>query len=124
MKSVREIFNALPGDGYGLISCRELNKRLRTGKPPTVLDIRKKADWDNSRIAGSIHREWDAVGGLIESGFLSDSRDIVVVCYVGQSSGQVTGVLRTLGFSAYSLLDGFDEWKIAGYPVETAAEVS
>jgi rhodanese-related sulfurtransferase len=124
MKSVREIFDILPGDGYGLISCEELQSRLNSENPPVLLDIRKKTDWDLSRIAGSIHREWDAVGGLIESGILSEERDIVVICYVGQSSGQVTGVLRTLGYRAYSLLDGFDEWNRAGYSVETAAEVS
>lgn len=124
MKSVREIFDSLPGDSYGLISCEDLNKRLKAESPPLVLDIRKKADWDKFKIDGSLHREWEAVGGLIESGSLSGERDIVVVCYVGQSSGQVTGVLRALGYSAYSLLDGFDEWKSAGYPVQSAAEVN
>lgn len=124
MKSAQEIFDSLPGDSYGLISCEDLNKRLEAEMPTVVLDIRKKADWDISRIDGSIHREWNEVGGLIESGIISQDQDIVVVCYVGQSSGQVTGVLRTLGYSAYSLLDGFDEWKSAGYPVLSATGVT
>lgn len=123
MKSVREIFGSLPEDSYGLISCEDLNKRINAETPPDILDIRKKADWKLSQIEGSIHREWNEVGELIESGAFSEDRDIVVVCYVGQSSGQVTGVLRTLGYRAYSLLDGFDEWKSAGYPVLRAAEV-
>lgn len=123
MKSVSDIFDSLPGDSYGLISCEDLNKRLKSGTAPVVLDIRKKIDWDQARIDDSVHREWNEVGELIESGAFSEDTDIVVVCYVGQSSGQVTGVLRTLGYSAYSLLDGFDEWKSAGYPVLSATEV-
>jgi rhodanese-related sulfurtransferase len=124
MIPVQDIFNKLPEDSYGLISCEELNERQKKPTAPYILDIRKNADWKKSRINGSVHREWEAVGGLIDSGSLPDDRDIVVVCYVGQSSGQVTGVLRTLGFRAYSLLDGFNEWKSAGYPVESAAEVN
>ena len=123
MKSVRDIFDSLPGDSYGLISCEELNERQKEQTAPYILDIRKNGDWKKSRINGSVHKEWEAVGGLIDSGLLPEDRDIIVVCYVGQSSGQVTGVLRTLGFRAYSLLDGFNEWKSAGYPVESAAGV-
>lgn len=117
MKSAQEIFNSLPGDNYGLISCKTLSNRLKSEDPPLILDIRKKSDWEASKIEGSIHREWEDVDELIESGILSEDRDIVVVCYVGQSSGQVTGILRTLGYSAYSLLNGINEWRSAGYPV-------
>jgi len=124
MKPVQDIFNLLPEDSYGLISCEELNERQKKPAAPYILDIRKNEDWKKSRITGSVHREWEAVGGLIDSGSLPEDRDIVVVCYVGQSSGQVTGVLRTLGFRAYSLLDGFNEWQSAGYPVESAAGVN
>ena len=124
MKSVGEIFGTLPDDGFGLISCEELNERISSGDSLFILDIRKKSDWDLNRITGSVHREWEDVGGLIESGAIPKDRDIVVVCYVGQSSGQVTGVMRTLGFRAYSLLDGFNEWKSADYPVEDVAEVN
>lgn len=124
MKSAQEIFESLPGDSYGLINCEDLDKRLKGESPPVVLDIRKKTDWDDFRIDSSIHREWIEVGGLVDSGTLSKDRDIVVVCYVGQSSAQVTGILRTLGYSTYSLLDGFDEWKGAGYPVLSSTEVT
>jgi rhodanese-related sulfurtransferase len=136
MKQPREIFSILPDDGYGLVSGEVLASALSSGtnlsgndspQPPFILDIRKKPDWNDSRIPGSVHCEWQDVGSLIESGGLPDGdtgRAIVVVCYVGQSSGQVTGILRTLGFRAYSLLDGFNEWKAAGYPVESPSEVN
>lgn len=124
MKSALDYFSALPEDGYGLINCEELNIRCQGADSPYILDIRKKADWVVSRIAESNHSEWKDVRRLIDSGVLPGDRDIIVVCYVGQSSGQVTGVLRTLGFRAYSLLDGFNEWKSAGYPVVSAAEVN
>ena len=87
--------------------------------PPFILDIRKHHDWEKRRIPGSVHCEWEAVGDFIESGQLSQQRDVVVVCYVGQSSGQVTGILRALGYRAYSLLNGFTEWSESDYPQES-----
>ena len=124
MKSALDLFAELPDDGFGLISCKELSTRLRDSDSPYILDIRRKDDWEQSRIADSNHSEWEDVGKLIDADKLPKNRNIVVVCYVGQSSGQVTGVLRTLGFRAYSLLDGINEWKSAGYPVESAPEVN
>ena len=124
MKSALDLFAELPDDGFGLINCKELNARLRDPEPPYILDIRRKDDWEQSRIADSNHSEWEDVGRLIDAGKLPKNRDVVVVCYVGQSSGQVTGVLRILGFRAYSLLDGINEWKNAGYPVDNSAEVN
>lgn len=115
MKSPGEIFSRLPHDGFGLISCDELVEKLGYDDPPFILDIRKHNDWINNRIPGSVHCEWEAVGDLIESGGLPEEGDIVVVCYVGQSSGQVTGILRALGYRAYSLLNGFTEWTESGH---------
>jgi rhodanese-related sulfurtransferase len=63
--------------------------------------------------------EWESVGSIIETGGLPRDRDIVVVCYVGQSSGQITGILRSVGYRAYSLLDGFLEWEAQGFPTDS-----
>jgi rhodanese-related sulfurtransferase len=119
MKSAGEIFSFLPHDGFGLISCKDLAERRTQEDPPFILDIRKHHDWAKHRIPGSVHCEWEAVGDFIESGQLLEQRDVVVVCYVGQSSGQVTGILRALGYRAYSLLNGFTEWVESGYPRES-----
>jgi hypothetical protein len=101
MKQPREIFSILPDDGFGLVSGEQLASALSSGKessgiggtqPPFIFDIRKKPDWNDSRIPGSVHCEWKDVGSLIESGGLPEGdslRAVVVVCYVGQSSGQV-----------------------------------
>ena len=118
MVSPKSLFARLPEDGYGLISADELASRLEEYDVPIILDIRKESDWRLSRIPGSIHCEWEDVGELIEGGGLPEDQDIAVVCYVGQSSGQVTGVLRTLGYAAYSVLDGFEEWIRSDRPIE------
>jgi hypothetical protein len=37
-------------------------------------------------------------------------RDVVVVCYTGQTAGQATAALNMLGYEAYSLLHGMSSW--------------
>lgn len=123
MESASEMFGRLPEDGFALIECDELEGRRDGGAAPFILDIRLTADWEEARIPGSIHCEWADVGRLADSGDLPRNRDIAVVCYVGQSSGQAAGMLRALGYRAYSLLDGFEHWKAKGLPTEGASRV-
>ncbi|MBN1139829.1 MAG: rhodanese-like domain-containing protein, partial [Anaerolineae bacterium] len=37
-------------------------------------------------------------------------RDVVLVCYTGQTAGQATAALNMLGYEAYSLLYGMSSW--------------
>jgi rhodanese-related sulfurtransferase len=37
-------------------------------------------------------------------------RDVVVVCYTGQTAGQATAALNMLGYEAYSLMHGMSSW--------------
>lgn len=119
MDHIREYFDDLAADGYCLMDIETLHRRLSESDRPQIVDIRKNADYQSSRIPGSRHVEWEDVGSFIESGTLPHDRDIVVVCYVGQSSGQITGILRSLGYRAYSLLDGYLEWEAKGLPTES-----
>ena len=119
MKSAKEIFSDLSQDEFALITCQDLAEKVIHDSPPFILDIRKHQDWAKQHIPGSVHCEWEGVGDFIESGRLPEHGDIIVVCYVGQSSGQVTGILRVLGYRAYSLLNGFFEWSESGYPRES-----
>jgi hypothetical protein len=37
-------------------------------------------------------------------------KDVVVLCYTGQTAGQATAALNMLGYEAYSLLFGMSSW--------------
>ena len=124
METASEMFGRLPQDGFALIECGELDSRRGGTDAPFILDIRRTEDWERERIPGSIHCEWANVGRLADSGDLPRERDIAVVCYVGQSSGQAAGMLRALGYRAYSLLDGFQGWKANGLTTEAASPIT
>ncbi|NBG87264.1 rhodanese-like domain-containing protein [Isachenkonia alkalipeptolytica] len=81
-----------------------------------ILDIRREEDFLQGHIEGSDHIWWYDVGESLEE--LPEEKRIVVVCYTGQSSGQVVGILKAMGYDAYSLLDGMDRgWEAEGYPL-------
>ncbi|NLL25511.1 MAG: rhodanese-like domain-containing protein, partial [Spirochaetales bacterium] len=63
------------------------------------------------------HTAWAQFGSILPE--LNKKDRIVIVCFSGQTAGQTVGVLRTMGFDAYSLLGGINNgWKPAGLPLE------
>ncbi len=90
-------------NGNNLIDSQSLYDNLMAFK---VIDIRGAADYANGHIEGSENIAWAKVGEAIPS-FKKTSK-IVVTCYSGQTAGQTVGVLKTLGYDAYSLKGGMN----------------
>lgn len=81
-----------------------------------ILDIRQEEDFNAGHIEGSHHIWWHELGEFLEE--IPEDERIVVVCYTGQSSGQIVGILKIMGYDAFSLLDGIDRgWEAEGYPL-------
>ena len=118
MESPSAAFARLADEDFGLINNGELAARLTDEEELILLDIRKQADWNESRIHGSVHCEWEDVGEMVDAGRIPAGSEIVVICYVGKSSALTAGLLRAHGWKASTLLDGFNGWKEGGYPVE------
>lgn len=84
-----------------------------------IIDIRKKEDYIQNFIEGSMHCEWADVGQLIEDGELKKDDKIIIVCYTGQTAGQVTSILKLLGYNACSLMGGMvNGWMKESMPIE------
>ncbi len=83
------------------------------------MDIRKKADFAENFIEGSVQCEWDEVFEFIEDDILPKDQKIIVVCYTGQTAGQVVSLLRILGYDACSLMGGMvNGWMKDSMPIE------
>jgi len=41
---------------------------------------------------------------------IPSDKDVVVICYTGQTAGQATSALNMLGYETYSLLFGMSSW--------------
>jgi rhodanese-related sulfurtransferase len=111
--SVRSIDNSLG------MSAEGFRARQEAGEAAIVLDVRGPRDWEQSsaKISGAI-RAYPEL--RIDPRWPKD-RLILAFCAWPQeaTSAQVALQLRDRGFTeAYALLDGFDAWQTAGFPVE------
>ncbi|MDY6827329.1 MAG: rhodanese-like domain-containing protein [Bacillota bacterium] len=118
-EAAKEFFAAV-ASGTNIIPGPELNEALEANPNSFyVLDIRSADDYAAGHIVGSVHSPWSEVGNLLED--LPSTRPIAVGCYSGQTAGQTVGVLRLLGFDAYSVQSGIrDGWvEKEGLPLVT-----
>lgn len=111
-------FVSVGKDGNKIIQGQALLDQLETNpRAFKVIDIRGEADWAEGHVMGSTHVAWAQFGTILPS---LDKKDrIVIVCFSGQTAGQTVGVLRSMGYDAYSLAGGMNNgWKPAGLPME------
>ncbi|MBI9012476.1 MAG: GNAT family N-acetyltransferase [Clostridiales bacterium] len=92
-----------------LISADDLKMRLETDSLQ-LIDIRRHDDFQEKKIEGAISCYWHDVYKMIDNKTLHKKTDIIVICYTGQSSMHVATLLKTMGFNAFSLLDGMAKW--------------
>ncbi len=100
-------FDSVAKDGNKLIDPQALYDALQTNpKAFTVVDIRRAEDFAKGHIEFAQNTAWAEVGNLIPS--LPKNGKIAVTCYTGQTAGQTVGVLRSMGYDAYSLKGGMN----------------
>ena len=117
-EAVRGYFASVGKDGNKLIKSQDLYDALEANpKAFKVIDIRGEKDFNEGHVIGSSHTAWAQFGSILSE--LNKKDKIVIVCFSGQTAGQTVGVLRTIGFDAYSQLGGINNgWKPAGLPLE------
>ncbi|MFZ5826677.1 MAG: rhodanese-like domain-containing protein [Bacillota bacterium] len=111
-EAVVGFFGAIPPN-TNMIEGAALKAKVE-GKDATIylLDIRKPEDFAKGHIAGAVNIPMGKVGAELNK-FPKD-KQIVVMCYSGQTSGQTVAALRIAGYNAISLKGGFPSWEKAG----------
>ncbi len=100
-------------DGVDFINAEALYEILNDGDPdndPYIISVRSKEDYDKGHIPGAV---WYDVKTLFTPEVISQlpkDKEIVVVCYTGQTASQVTAALEAAGFDAKALLFGMSSW--------------
>jgi rhodanese-related sulfurtransferase len=121
LDSAKKYFDDLNKGCNNMIDCQNLYKAIGAKEDLFILDIRKKKDYAESFIEGSIQCEWNEVFEFIEDDILPKDKKIIVVCYTGQTAGQVVGILKLLGYDACSLMGGMvNGWMKSSMPIEAA----
>jgi hydroxyacylglutathione hydrolase len=100
------------------IDPRELARRIDSGDPPVVLDVRDADEFDRGHIPGSIHIPYGALGDRLEQ--LGPNDRIAAVCSGGKRSGLAASILQRAGFeNVLHVADGgVRTWERQGNPVE------
>ncbi len=97
----------------------ELKSRLDWGEPAlTIIDVRDRADFNETRIQGSVSMPLAALTAAID-GSLEKERDIYIYGDSDAVTADAANQLRTAGYQRVAELQGgLPEWKAAKYPVE------
>ena len=109
--------------GDFFVSPTGLKALLDSGAPPLILDVRKRAAFDESGVMlpGAVWRNPNELTRWI--GDLAKDAALVVYCVHGHEVSQGAGqTLRDAGFDARVLAGGFEAWREAGGEVVPAGE--
>jgi rhodanese-related sulfurtransferase len=101
------------GEGPRTIQAADLFENLNDGDPendPTIISLRSAEDYARGHIPGAVNMNVKELFTLDNLATIPPDRDVVLVCYTGQTAGQATAALNMLGYEAYSLLYGMSSW--------------
>ncbi len=109
--------------GYFFISTIGLKKLLGSGAPPVILDVRKRAAFDESgeMLPGATWRDPFQISVWISD--LEAETSYIVHCVHGHEVSQLAGqTMRDAGFDARVLFGGIEGWRDGGGELVPAAQ--
>lgn len=122
-EAVQVYFEELKKGCNNLIDCQGLFKKINGKEKLFILDIRKKEDFEKGHIENAVHSEWPEVWDFIDEDALPRDEKIIVVCYTGQTAGQVVSILKLLGYDACSLKGGMmNGWDKDNMPIKAGCD--
>lgn len=107
---------ALPIDGFNLMSVHDLKARLEKDEEIVILDVRSSEEWEAGHIEGATH----IYVGHVEAnlGKVPKECPIVVYCGSARRSNIAASILKKHGYrKIYNVLGSMAAWKNAGYEV-------
>jgi rhodanese-related sulfurtransferase len=100
-------------EGPRTIQAADLFDNLNDGDPendPYIISLRSAEDYAKGHIPGAVNMSVKEMFALENLATIPPDRDVVMVCYTGQTAGQAAAALNMLGYEAYSLLFGMSSW--------------
>jgi rhodanese-related sulfurtransferase len=99
--------------GPRFIGAADLYENLNDGDPgndPSIISLRSAEDYAKGHVPGAVWMDVKTLFTPDNLATIDPDRDVVVVCYTGQSASQATAALNMLGYDATSLLFGMSSW--------------
>ncbi|MGD2148264.1 MAG: rhodanese-like domain-containing protein, partial [Anaerolineae bacterium] len=111
--SPQEVAQAYFSEGPRTIGAADVYENLNDGDPendPYIISLRSAEDYAKGHIPGAVNMSVKEMFSAADLGTIPPDRQVVVVCYTGQTAAQATAGLNMLGYDAYSLLFGMSSW--------------
>ena len=102
-------FSALGGSDN--LSVEEIKKRIDSGNPLVILDVREPWEYQTAKIEGSTLIPLGQLEKRIDE--LDKEADIVCLCHMGVRSYRAMKFLQSCGFkNVKNLAGGIDAWSV------------
>jgi rhodanese-related sulfurtransferase len=111
--SLQEAAETYFSEGPRTINAADLFENLNDGDPdndPTIISLRSAEDYAKGHVPGAVNMSVKELFTARNLATIPPDKDVVLICYTGQTAGQATAALNMLGYDAYSLLFGMSSW--------------
>jgi rhodanese-related sulfurtransferase len=111
--SIQKAAEAYFSEGPRTISAADLFENLNDGdaeNDPYIISLRSAEDYAKGHVPGAVNMSVKTLFTTENLATIPSDKDVVVICYTGQTAGQATAALNMLGYEAYSLLHGMSSW--------------
>jgi rhodanese-related sulfurtransferase len=101
------------GEGPKTIQAADLFENLNDGdaeNDPYIISLHSAEDYAKGHVPGAVNMNVKEMFTAEKLTTIPPDKDVVVVCYTGQTAGQATAALNMLGYETYSLLHGMSSW--------------
>ena len=105
-----------------LMTAEELEKQLRAGQAPVILDVRSGFEFKSGHIKGAIHAPLPNLLKSTAAAVKQKSDPLVIICEHGPRAQVAAMYLKFRGYRSVELLDGhMSRWRGSNRPMEHAA---
>jgi len=102
------------------MTAEQLERHLKEGRAPVVLDVRSAFEYDSGHIPGAVHAPLPVVLKAAEAAIDSKEDLLVIVCEHGPRAQMARMFLKFRGYKNLQLLDGhMSRWRSSGRSVQT-----
>ena len=103
------------------MTVEQLDRLLKEGSAPPVLDVRSAYEYDSGHIPGAIHAPLSVVARAAEAAVDNKDGLLVIVCEHGPRAQMARMFLKLRGYKNLQLLDGhMSRWRGSGRSLQTS----
>ena len=103
------------------MTAEQLDRHLKKGSAPVVLDVRSAFEYDSGHIPGALHAPLHVLLKTVEKAIGNKEDLLVIVCEHGPRAQVARMFLKFRGYKNLQLLEGhMSRWRSSGRSLQTS----